>query len=143
MFDKVPSDKHVVVIQDVASRYPVAKLVRSTRADQVLPVLEQAYDTFGNPRIQISDNGPPFNSKRMSEVASKRDIELRFVPPLHPNGNPVETFMKPLGKAMKAYRQTPHPNTGIPPASMMFRDFPVKKSSESDVERAREREMLC
>ena len=86
MFDKVPSDKHVVVIQDVASRYPVAKLVRSTRADQVLPVLEQAYDTFGNPRIQISDNGHPFNSKRMSEVASK---------------NPVETFMKPLGKAMK------------------------------------------
>ena len=52
---------------------------------------------------------------------------------------------KTVKEAVTAYRQTPHPNTGIPPASMMFRDgvsgdFPVKKSSESDVERERERE---
>ena len=68
----------------------------------------------------------------MSEFAKQRGIELRKAPPFHPSANPVETFMKPLGKAMKVahannvpekealneailgYRQTPHPATGTP-----------------------------
>ena len=77
------------------------------------------------------DNGPPFNSSAFE----------------HPQGNPVEKFMRPLGKSMKAahfnkqnkdealnqmlsnYRATPHPSTGLPPGDVMFRsgykkDFP-------------------
>ena len=65
LYGPLPSSKHVVVVQDLSSRYPVAKLVNSTKADQVLPVLEQTYDLFGNPRIQVSDNGPPFSSKKI------------------------------------------------------------------------------
>merc|ERR1712048_50805 len=157
--------KHVVVVQDLASRYPAAKLVKSTKADAVLPVLEGIYDTYGNPCTQLSDNGPPFNGQKMADMAKRRDVALETIPPTHPNGNPVETFMKPLGKAMKighfnkvpeeeslntalkTYRQTPHPSTGMPPGTMLSRDgvrngLPRKAALEEDVMEARRKDIV-
>ena len=110
--------------------------------------------------MQISDNGPPFNSAKMNEFAESRDIQLRHTPPLHPNANPAETVMKPIRKAMKTalqsgmsekdalqhsltqIRQTPHVATGVPPASHLFRDgtrmlFPRKQSSEQEIAEAK------
>ncbi len=101
----MPSSKHVVVVQDLASRFPAAKLVTSTKADRVIPAHSEIYGTYGNPEVQISDNGPPFNSARMQKFAASRSIELRHTPPLHPSSNPLETFMRPLGKAMKIGHQ--------------------------------------
>ena len=95
----------------------------------------------------------------MKEFAEKRNFGQRVIPPLHPQSNPVETFMKPLGKAMKIaahnkqseqgalsqllndYRSTPHPATGIPPSQMMFRDppsgsFPRKELNDEIIQRA-------
>ncbi|CAB3984514.1 Retrovirus-related Pol poly from transposon [Paramuricea clavata] len=109
LFGPMPSSKHVVVVQDLASRYPAAKLVTSTKADKVIPVLTEIYETYGNPDVQISDNGPPFNSIQMQNFAKTKDIKLQKSPPLQPSSNPVETFMRPLGKAMK----TGH-HSGIP-----------------------------
>ena len=39
LFGPMPSSKHIVVVQDMASRYPAAKLVRNTSASEVIPVL--------------------------------------------------------------------------------------------------------
>ena len=83
LFGPLPSKNHLVVIQDLASRYPVAK--------SVIPVLEDTYNTFGNPERQQSDNG----------LTSKRDIKQDKLPPGHPSANNAETVMKPSGKAMK------------------------------------------
>ena len=163
LFGPMPSSKHVVVVQDMASRYPAAKLVSSTAASKVIPAMAEIYDTYGNPRTQLSDNRPPFNSEAMRNFTKKRDIETKKIPPLHPAANPSETFMKPLGKAVKIagheqisereavkelldnYRNTPHPATGLPPASMLFRDgirnkFPRISVSDKDIEEARERD---
>ena len=152
----MPSSHHVIVVQDIASRYPAAKLVSSTRAEKVLSALSEIYNTYGNPTTQISDNGPPFNGVKMEEFAKNRGIQLRKIPPYHPNANPAENFMRPLVKAMKiahqqhisekkaldeclnSYRQTPHPNTGIPPSDMLFRDgvrsnFPRKNIDEKSL----------
>ena len=136
----MPSKNHVVVVQDFGSRYPAAKLVSSTSSKQVLPALAEIYDNLGNPAVQISDNGPPFNSGEMEKFAADRNIKLQKIPPLHPQANPAETFMKPLGKTMKIchqnknkekdclqqllrnYRDTPHPATSVPPGAMLFRD---------------------
>ena len=97
----------------------------------------------------------------MHNFATERNITPQTAPPLHPSSNPVETFMRPLGKAMKIgrqhgisekeclgnllrnYRQTPHPATGIPPAAMLFRDgqrmdFPRRTATEEEVKRGRE-----
>ena len=85
------------------------------------------------------------------------------IAPQHPSSNPAETFMPPLGKAMKIgyvnknsekdtlnqllnnYRDTPHPATSLPPAAMLFRDvketvFPRKLVTDSDLSLARERD---
>ncbi len=121
----------------------------------------QSHTRYGNPDVQISDNGPPFNSVQMQNFAKDKDITLQKSPPLHPASDPVETFMRPLGKAMKIgrhngipenetlrnvlknYRQTPHPATGLPPAAMLFRheqrlDFPRRHATEEDITIARE-----
>ena len=165
LFGPMPSSKHVVVVQDMASRFPAAKIVTSTKADKVIPAIADIYDAYGNPDTQLADNGPPFNSNAMKDFATKRGIELRNTPPLHPASNPVETFMKPLGKAMKIathnkssaktaltqllnnYRSTPHPATSIPPASMLFRDppntaFPRVGVDTKSIERAQNTDKL-
>ena len=139
LFGPMPAKDHVIVVQDLASRFPAAKLVSSTNSKHVLPALGDIYNNYGNPSFQLSDNGPPFNSKDMERFAEKRNIQLQKTPPLHPEANPAETFMKPLGKTMKIahenkaskrealqqllnnYRDTPHPATALPPGSMMFR----------------------
>ena len=97
----------------------------------------------------------------MHNFAKIKDIKLQTALPLHPASNPVETFMRPLGKAMKtgrhnsipeneslknvlrSYRQTPHTATGLPPATMIFRhgqrlDFPRRHATGEEVARARE-----
>ena len=164
LFGPMPTSKHVVVVQDMASRFPVAKIVASTKAEKVIPAMADIYDTYGNPDTQLSDNGPPFNSIAMQQFASRRGIELKKTPPLHPSSNPAETFMKPLGKAMKMaidssnslqtalthllnnYRDTPHPATGLPPSAMLFRDppnsvFPRVAVSDKQIQVARKQDV--
>ena len=159
LFSPLPSENHIVVIQDLESRYPVAKDVRSTNAKSVIPVLEDTYNTFDNPQGQKSDNGPPFNSKE--NLTSKRDIKQVKIPPGHLSTINVDTVTKPLGKAMKIghfqnrnetetlnsflvnYRDTPHLSTGVAPAHMIFRDeyrsnLPHKSISEEIVVSARD-----
>lgn len=160
LFGPMPSKNHVVVVQDLSSKYPAAKLVSSTSAKKVLPALEEIYDSYGNPCNQLSDNGSPFNSSEMMKFAQERDINLQKTPPLHPVSNPAETFMRPLGKTMKIahyhkrnekktlqqlldnYRDTPHPATGISPASMLLRDgrrgtFPTVTTNDVEIQTAR------
>ena len=86
LFGPLPSSHHVLVVQDLASRYPVAKIVKSTNAKSVILVLRDTYYLFGNPLRQKSDNGPPFNSNETT-----KDTRLQTTLKL----------MKPLGKAMR------------------------------------------
>ena len=65
LFGLLPSKKHIVVIQDLASRYPVAEVVGFTNVKSVIPVLKDIYNTFSNPQHKKSDNNPPFNSNVM------------------------------------------------------------------------------
>ena len=101
LFGPMPSSRHVVVSQDIGSRYPAAKLVASTKAEKVIPILDEIYTTYGYPDVQISDNGPPFSSQKMRDYAENHDINTQFTPPYFPSANPAETFMKTIGKAMK------------------------------------------
>ena len=74
LFRPLPSKNPILVIQDLASCYPVAKLVKSTNAKSVIPVLEDVYDTFGNPIQQKSDNRSLFNSKEMEKLTKNRNM---------------------------------------------------------------------
>lgn len=120
--------------------------------------LWRIFDTYGNPERQISDNGPPFGSAKMSQFAKDRGISLQKAAPYHPSSNVVENSMRTLGKAMKighqqntpekislskcltSYRNNPHPSSGISPKSMLFRDgiqseFPQKSVYDEAVAR--------
>ena len=65
LLGSLPSKNHIVVIQDLASRYPIAKLVESNNAKSIISVLEDVYDSFGNLIRKERDNGSPFNSQEM------------------------------------------------------------------------------
>ena len=113
--------------------------------------------------IQISDNGTPFNSKKMGTPAKESSIKLHKIAPQHPSSNPAKNFMWLLGKAMKIahmnknleketlnqllnnYRDTTHPAIGLALAAMSFRDgkqtvFCRKLVTDKDVTLARERD---
>ena len=61
------SSKYIVVVQNLASRFPAASLVSSTNAEKVIPVpLAEMYETYDNP-----DNVQPFNSNQMQTFANK------------------------------------------------------------------------
>ena len=53
LFGRMPSGNHAVVVQDLASRFPAAKLVRSTKASSVIPAMSDIYNNFGNPEVQL------------------------------------------------------------------------------------------
>ena len=159
LFGPMPDQKHVLVVLDSASRFPAAKIVPNTSAKPVLKAMNEIYTNFGQPSSHRTDNGPPFNSDEFKQYSDERGIEHVKTFPYHPQANPAETFMKPLGKAMKAahydkvdkdnalnqllssYRATPHPATGEAPGAIMFRsgyktEFPQKDLSDESVKAA-------
>ena len=56
LFGPLPSSHHVLVVQDLAFRYPGTKIVKSTNAKSVILILRDTCDLFGNPLRQKSDN---------------------------------------------------------------------------------------
>ncbi len=150
LFGPMPdSTRHVLIVTDSTSRFPAAKIVPSTAAEPVISELDNIYTEYGQPVSHRTDNGPPFNSKAFEDFSASTGIDHIKTFPYHPQANPAETFMRPLGKTMKIahynhmgkqqalnqllanYRETPHPATGISPGDMMFRSgyrsgFPAK-----------------
>ena len=146
------------------TRFPAAAVVPSTAAKPVLHELGKIYDSFGNSDAHRTDNGPPFNSSAFGTMLKERGIEHIKTYEYRPQANPAETFMKPLGKTVKAanlegrsvdealnklvqnYRSTPHSATLQSPGSMLFRsgyqsEFPRKALSQKEFEQAKEFEM--
>ena len=129
---------HIPVARCNPSRFPDAKLIKLTSANDVLPALATIYTNYGNPKVHKADNGPPFNSKEFRDFSTARGIHIKHSYPYHPQGNEAKCFIKRLGKAVKIaidtnrplqkaigdllsdYRSTPHPATGVAPGNMLF-----------------------
>lgn len=159
LFGPLPDNRHVLVAQDQLSRFPVAKIVPKPNAGHVIKATEGIYQHYGYPDTHITDNGRCFTSREFEEYSRSKDIQHKATYPYHPQANPVECFMKPLGKAIKiahhqkqplkraiddavaTHRATPHPVTGVTPAEMMFRyrfrsNLPANKAPDEVVEKA-------
>ena len=159
LFGPMPDRQHILAVIDKSSRFPAAKIVPNTSNSAVTTALSGIYADYGQPDSHQTDNGPPFNSEGFAEFSQEHGIQHRKTYPYHPQGNPVENFMRPLGKAMKAahnqkgdkkralddmlasYRATPHPSTGISPGNMMFRygykkDFPRTTTDDEAIKAA-------
>ena len=161
LFGPLPDKRHVLVALDNYSRFPAAKMVPSTGAKPVLKALNTIYTDYGYPERHRTDNGPPFNSKEFADYSTRHGIVHDLSYPYHPQGNPAETFMKPLGKAIKSalhnkqsseaaveqllasYRATPHSATKISPGNVLLRngyrnEFPRVAATTQAVTQAEE-----
>ena len=139
LFSPLQDQRHILVVRCNLSRFPDAKIVRSTGTQYVLPALGEIYKNFGNPECHKYDNGPTFNGQEFHNWSTKQGIKIKASYPYHPQGNEAECFMKPLKKGIEIElekrrpiqeiidellhdcRSTPHPATGLTPGDMMLR----------------------
>ena len=92
----------------------------------------------------------PSTPKQWRKFAKSRNITLQHIPPLHPSANPVETFMKPLGKAMKITHHNKGPEKEalqqLLAFAMLFLNpanssFPRMDTKDVDLNAARDRDI--
>ena len=101
LYGPLPETSHIVVARCNLSRFPDAKLVKSTSAKDVPPVLATIYTNYGNPKEHKADNGSPFNSKEFRDFSTAGRNHSKHSYPYHLQGNEAECFMKPLEKQSK------------------------------------------
>ncbi|CAF1038215.1 unnamed protein product, partial [Brachionus calyciflorus] len=130
---------YLLVLVCEYSRYPLVRIVTSTSANKVIPVLNEIFSVFGIPGVLKSDNGPPFNSHDFKKFSLEQGFKHKKITPLWPRSNGMcERFMRNLGKVMRNssssqsdweaelveflrnYRDTPHSSTGVAPYKLMF-----------------------
>ena len=145
----------MLVLIDGYTKFLEVEIMKSTQAHNVIKQLDKVFATHGFPDKITSDNGPPFNSHELKEYMNQCGIQHHRITPLWPQANgEVESFMTPLGKAIRAarterrdwhnelprfllsYRTTPHTTTGVPPSQLLFNriirnTIPSYQSSES------------
>ena len=136
-----PDGHYNLVMIDKRSRYPVVEEVSNTEFEQARVAFKKVFATYGTPVCIESDGGPPFNSTEFARFANIEGFEHHVVTPDHARANGmVERFMQPLNKTERivarktknknerkaaiqemliAYRDTPHPATGITPYRAM------------------------
>ena len=95
LYGPIPSSEHVVVVQDLTSRYPTTKLVSSTAADRVITVMAD------NIMTPVKSQQYNFLMVCHHVIAKNHRIRIEPAAPYHPNLNLAETFMKTLGQATK------------------------------------------
>ena len=153
---RYPDGHYNLVAIDQRTRYPVVEVVSSTGFKQAKEKLKKTFAYLGIPRRVTSDNGPPFNSEQFKDFAKEEGFVHHRVTPNHPRANgQVERFMQTLNKTeqiahlqgksgpdrnmavqdmLMAYRDTPHPATGISPYQAMM-NRPVRTKLDYTVPR--------
>jgi hypothetical protein len=130
----------VFAATDYYSRYVEVNIAKRNTADVAIKSLENMFATHGLPWTVTSDNGPHFVAETFESFLQENGIEHRKTTPLWPQANgEIERQNRSLLKRMQiarvegqdwrkavqtyliAYRNTPHPTTGISPAELMFR----------------------
>ena len=106
LFGPTPTGKHVLVAHDILFCHPDANIVSDTKAKHVIPALDDIYTNYGYPSTHLTDSGPPFDSTAFTQYSHKKGIKHETIYPYHPQANPAERVMKPLGKALKAAHNT-------------------------------------
>ena len=140
IFGPMKNGKHLLVLVDDFSRYPVVKTIHSTAAQYVIPHLNEIFAMLGIPKRIRSDGGPPFNGYHWKQFAKSQGFQHHRITPYWPRANGlVERFMKNLAKVLKNasignknfeneliiflrnYRATPHASTKRSPNELLLK----------------------
>ena len=148
-----------LVVIDAHSKWLEVFQVKNATTIQKLRTL---FAQFGLPKTVVSDNGSCFTSREFHLFMSRNGIHHIRTSPYHPSSNGLaeravrvfkESFKKMkegtvTDRLARAYRNTPHSTTGVPPAELMFGrklrgQFDILKPSvETTVEYHQERQKL-
>ena len=139
-YGPTPTGEHILVMLDGATGFPEVEIMTKTTAFLTIRAFDKVFARHGLPRTLKSDNGPLFQSQKAKDYLAAYDIHRHRVIPLWPQANgKVESFMKPMGKAIRwawaesrdwqrelfafllNYRTTPHSSTGVSPAEVLFK----------------------
>lgn len=133
------------LLVDAFSRWTEIFPMQKTDASHVLTILNKIFLTFGEPRLIVADNGPPFSSKEFGDFCSDLNIKLLNSPPYHPASNGIcerwvqtakNSFKKIMGgtysdtklsQVLKALRSSPATGDGIIPSHVIFSYRPRTK----------------
>jgi hypothetical protein len=137
---QLPSGDHLFAATDYYSRYVEVTIAKRNTAEVAIKSLENMFATHGLPWTVTSDNGPHFFAETFESFLQEKRIEHRKTTPLWPQEKgEIERQNRSLLKRMQiarvegqdwrkavqtyliAYRNTPHPTTGMCPAELMFR----------------------
>ena len=84
LFGPMPDNRHIVVVQDMVSKFPAARILTKTDANKTISAIKDIYSDYGNPICHRTDNGPPFNSESFREFSDNRGIRHDLSIPYHP-----------------------------------------------------------
>ena len=135
----LPNGENILVAVDYYSRWYEIRFLTSTKAEKVIKVLQNIFETHGLPKSIKTDNGPQFVAGEFKDCLKSLGIHHHLVTPRWPAANgEVErqnrSIMKRIriahaeGKDYKtelkrylvSYRNSPHSITGKSPAEMLF-----------------------
>ena len=138
-FGPLPSGEYLLVVVDRYSRFPEVEIVRSTKAEVVIPKLDKIFAVHGIPECIKTDNGPPFSGNEFARYLEVLGITFEPSIPYWPQANgEVERFNRSLTKALQTavtegkvwrqelhrfllqYRTTPHSTTKVAPCELLF-----------------------
>ena len=149
LYGPLPGQQTLLVTVDQFSRFPIVNILTSTTTTAVTTALRRCFASFGLPIRLTSDNGPQFRSSEFRQFLEEYGVHHIKTPPLWPQANgTVERLNRTIGKVLRAahqlgtsvhaalddwllaYRSTPHPATGYPPATLVF-GRPIRDSLPS------------
>ncbi len=98
----LPSGESIIAIVDYYSRWPEAKVMRTTSTRSILNWLNEVFATWGYPRKLKTDNGPQFTSTEFKEQMDEWGIKHVKTIPYWPQANGlVERMNRVIMKAVK------------------------------------------
>lgn len=135
----LPSGDYVFAVTDYYSRYVEISISKRNTAEVAINSLKKMFATHGLPYTVTSDNGPHFVAEAFKTFLKDNGIKHRKTTPLWPQANgEIERQNRSLLKRMQiaqvegkdwkeavqtylvAYRNTPHPSTGVCPSELLF-----------------------
>ena len=134
-------NKHVVVIQDLFTKWPFVFAVPDQKTDRIARLIaEEVVPCFGVPECLLSDRGTNLVSKLMMDLCKILGITKLSTTAYHPQcDGAVERFNRTLKSILRkhaarfgcqwdrflpgvlwAYRNTPHTSTGEKPSFLLY-----------------------
>ena len=133
----------MITVIDIYTRFAITGAITAPTTRNCVCILDRWFDTYGLPKIIISDNGSQFTSSNLKKLCAAIGIERKCVLPYSPwsnginerfNGtivNMVATYISQhnvqhkywdtyINKCTFAYNTSIHPTTGFSPFRLMF-----------------------